>query len=152
MSRLNWVECQLSGDELPVEDDQPTGGSAFDSLQPMEFKLPPPRDMSEGIRMELVTASVARIWTGADELPVDSLQAGGTSASEVWMLLLVRMITRVAHPATEEGPDDSEDNKELVINDFYARQDLLRQKLCDYIMGDFPSRFVLWLFSFEYLI
>jgi symplekin len=87
-------------------------------------------------RRSLISDSVARIWTGADELPVDSLQAGGTSPNEVWMLLVVRMITRVAQP-----PVDEEDNREQVVHDFYLRQDQLRQKLCDYIMADFPSRF-----------
>lgn len=90
--------------------------------------------------MDLITSSVARIWTGADELPVDSSQVSGASASEVWMLLLVRMITRVAQPPVEE--DAEEDGKEQVVHDFYARQDQLRQKLCDYIMADFPSRYV----------
>lgn len=56
------------------------------------------------------------------------------------MLLLVRMITRVAQPPVEE--DAEEDSKERIVLDFYARQDQLRQKLCDYIMADFPSRFV----------
>lgn len=90
--------------------------------------------------MGLITNSVARIWTGADELPADSLQAGGTSPSEVWMLLLVRMITRVVQPPAEE--DVEGDSKEHAVHDFYTRQDQLRQTLCDYIMANFPSRFV----------
>lgn len=122
-----------------MEDERVNAEFEFDGLQAIEFKLPAPRDLLEGDRMELITNSVARIWTGADELPADSLQAGGTSPNEVWMLLLVRMITRVVEPPKEE--DAEEDTKESV-HDFYARQDQLRQTLCDYIMANFPSRFV----------
>ncbi|KAJ3561803.1 hypothetical protein NP233_g9973 [Leucocoprinus birnbaumii] len=132
------LNAQLSGGEIVPEEEQPAAELRFDGLQAIEFKLPPPKDLVEDERISLVTSSVARIWTGADELPVDSLQAGGTSPSEVWMLLLVRMITRVAQPPVEE--DAAEDSKELVVQDFYLRQDRLRQTLCDYIMADFPSR------------
>jgi len=89
-------------------------------------------------RISLITDSVARIWAEAEELPVDSLQAGGTSPNEVWMLLLVRMITRVARPPADESVE--ENNQELTVHNFYVRQDQLRQKLCDYIMADFSSR------------
>lgn len=122
-----------------MEDERVNAEYEFDGLQAIEFKLPAPRDLLEDDRMELITSSVARIWTGADELPADSLQAGGTSPNEVWMLLLIRMITRVVQPPKEE--DAEEDMKEN-IHDFYARQDQLRQMLCDYIMANFPSRFV----------
>jgi symplekin len=121
-----------------VEEEPPTAEFGFTGLQAIEFKLPPPKDLTEGDRMELITCSIARIWTGADELPVDSLQAGGTSPNEVWMLLLVRMITRVAQPPVDQ--DTGEDTKDKIVHDFYMRQDQLRQKLCDYIMSDFPSR------------
>ncbi|KXN86580.1 Symplekin [Leucoagaricus sp. SymC.cos] len=134
------LNAQLGGDEPAVEEEQPTAELVFDGLQAIEFKLPPPRDLVEEDRIGLITSSVARIWTGADELPVDSLQAGGTSPNEVWMLLLVRMITRVAQPPADENLEEEEDSKEQVVHDFYVRQDQLRQKLCDYIMADFPSR------------
>ncbi|XP_006461965.1 hypothetical protein AGABI2DRAFT_206048, partial [Agaricus bisporus var. bisporus H97] len=131
------LNAQLSGNEPAVEDERLTAEYEFNGLQAIEFKLPAPRDLPEDDRMELVTNSAARIWTGADELPADSLQAGGTSPNEVWMLLLVRMITRVAEPPKEETAE--EDMKEH-IQGFYVRQDQLRQTLCDYIMANFPSR------------
>lgn len=59
------------------------------------------------------------------------------------MLLLVRMITRVAEPPKEFGGAAMEDNAEsedALEMDYYVRQDQLRQKLCDYIMADFPAR------------
>lgn len=132
------LNAQLSGGEPTAEDEQPTAEFAFDGLQAIEFKLPSPRDLPEDNRISLITGSLARVWTGADELPVESLQAGGTSPNEVWMLLLVRLITRVAQPPVDESAE--EDSKDLAVQDFYVRQDKLRQKLCDYIMDDFPSR------------
>ena len=118
------------------------------NLALVEFKLPPPKEPSEEDRTSLIAGSLTRIWDGAEELrslgeslSPESIQAGGNSASEMWMLLLVRMITRVAEPPSDmSGDETTEDNKEVVENDFYARQDQLRQTLCDYIMADFPSR------------
>jgi symplekin len=78
----------------------------------------------------------------------ESPQAGGNGATEMWMLLLVRMVTRVANPSLDEmneGADGGERNKGDDANlrlGFYSRQDRLRQTLCDYIMSDFPARYV----------
>lgn len=62
------------------------------------------------------------------------------------MLLLVRMVTRVAEPPSEDIDDamgdDVKGEGQVAVHDFYARQDQLRQTLCDYIMSDFPSRCV----------
>lgn len=62
----------------------------------------------------------------------------------MWMLLLVRMVTRVAEPPPMAEGDDAMDtgDVEVAVHDFYARQDQLRQTLCDYIMSDFPARYV----------
>lgn len=77
-----------------------------------------------------------------DVLFPESNQAGGNSPSEMWMLLLVRMITRVAEPPSDVDGDTTmgDTSSSLVENDFYVQQDQLRQTLCDYIMADFPSR------------
>ena len=92
--------------------------------------------------------SVGRIWDGAEELKADSVvpsQWPGASPTDMWMLLIVRMITRVAHldgdPPLEDGGDETSQDKQAL--DFYSRQDNIRQTLCDYIMVDFPSRYVL---------
>ncbi|KAG5647460.1 hypothetical protein DXG03_009391 [Asterophora parasitica] len=117
--------------------------AAATNLQLIDFKLPPPRELTEVERMQQLDVSVKRIWDGAEELkvsgdalPVESTLAGGHSATEVWMLLLVRMITRVAEPPKEEDAIDGEGPQ----HDFYVRQAELRRTLCDYIMADFPSR------------
>ncbi|KAF8892079.1 Symplekin tight junction protein C terminal-domain-containing protein [Infundibulicybe gibba] len=143
--RLNQ---ELSGDVPTAEGDVISLG--VDSLQLIDFKLPPPKELADEEQIDLVTSSISRIWEGAEELklsgeiiPAESSQAGGNSAMEIWMLLLVRMITRVAEPLTTDGDDvmnglPQEDGQE--VQKFYARQDQLRQKLCDWIMSDFPAR------------
>ncbi|KAG5652625.1 hypothetical protein H0H81_004354 [Sphagnurus paluster] len=153
------LQMDIDQDELEYEPDRlneelsgdiPLEPSSIDDLteniQLLEFKLPPPRDLPEADRMQQLSKTIQRIWDGAEELkvsgealPVESTQAGGNSATEIWMLLLVRMITRVAEPPPSE--DDAMDGEDPQ-HDFYVRQDQLRQTLCDYIMSDFPSRYV----------
>jgi symplekin len=113
------------------------------NMQLLDFKLPPPKELSDEERVSLVRSSVARIWDGSEDLrssgealPPDSTQAGGHSPAEMWMLLLVRMVTRVVDPP----PTTPEESDSLIVNDFYDRQDRLRQTLCDYIMSDSPAR------------
>ncbi|KAF9462864.1 Symplekin tight junction protein C terminal-domain-containing protein [Collybia nuda] len=141
---------ELSGDD-PVLLSIVDVGSAATNLQLIDFKLPPPKDLDEDERGQLIRNSVQRIWEGAEEIKnngesisVDSTQAGGHSATEMWMLLLVRMVTRVAEPrpmvVEESDSMDVESAAEVTVLDFYAHQDRLRQTLCDYIMSDFPSR------------
>ncbi|KAF8893185.1 hypothetical protein CPB84DRAFT_1848663 [Gymnopilus junonius] len=139
----------LSG--TPVPEDQTMGLGPLPEmtdLQLMDFKLPPLKEWSEEGRSSVVSSSVTRIWEDATELhamgesiPPDSSQAGGHSASEMWMLLLIRMITRVAEPPPEMEADETSDmNKALVQQNYYLRQDKLRHTLCEYVMADFPSR------------
>jgi len=127
--------------------------SAATNLQLINFKLPPPKELIDDDRAHLIGSAVSRIWNGADELktsgeiPAESSLAGGNSPTEMWVLLLVRMVTRVAEPLPpdDEGMDEDGTAKEGdgdVVHDFYARQDQLRQTLCDYIMSDFPARCV----------
>ncbi|KAJ7733250.1 Symplekin tight junction protein C terminal-domain-containing protein [Mycena maculata] len=137
---------ELSGDDGSGSGD--LGSVDVDSvlannMQLLDFKLPPPRDLSEEERSSLVRSSVSRIWDGSEDLksngealPADSTQAGGHSPAEMWMLLIVRMVTRVVDPPAA-GPDGGDD---VAMDDFYDRQDRLRQALCDYIMSDFPAR------------
>lgn len=147
-SKLNE---ELSGGTSLEESDALITDITSDALnlQLVDFKLPPPKELPEDDRINLIASAITRIWDGAEELktmgeaiPADSSQAGGNSAAEMWMLLLVRMITRVAEPPPTPGGDDAMDGSgnEMVVHDFYARQDQLRQTLCDYIMTDFPSR------------
>lgn len=110
------------------------------TMQLLDFKLPPPKELSDEERVSLVLSSVSRICESSDDLksngevlPPESAQTGGHSPTELWMLLLVRMVTRVV----DVPPIYPE---EALVNDFHDRQDRLRRKLCDYIMTDFPAR------------
>ncbi|KAF8631924.1 hypothetical protein AX15_002177 [Amanita polypyramis BW_CC] len=151
------LQMDIDQDELEFEPDKlnaELGVSVDDrieldmdtivnNLQAVDFRLPPPKDLSEEGRLSLLNASVKRIWEGALELrsgemiPADSTQAGGSSAVELWMLLIVRLITRVTMPPLELEGREEEGNQ---VAEYYTRQDQLRQTLCSYIMSDFPSR------------
>ncbi|KAJ7281804.1 Symplekin tight junction protein C terminal-domain-containing protein [Mycena rebaudengoi] len=129
----------LGGELGPVDVDSVLAKN----MQLLDFQLPPPKDLSEEERSSLVRNSVLRIWDGSEDfksngeaLPADSIQAGGNSPTELWMLLIVRLVTRVAEPPV--SLDDGGDG--VVVSDFYEGQDRLRQTLCEYIMSDFPAR------------
>ena len=109
------------------------------------LKLPAPRPLLENERMSHVNALVKRIWEDAGDLRASNdvtIIQTGHAAVEMWMLLLVRMITRVAYPdyMEEDNARGDSDQKDQLMNDFYAREDQKRQTLCDYIMADFPGR------------
>ena len=111
-----------------------------EDLVPAEFRLPPPREFSEEERNAVVKSALGRISEGAKDLaPMDiDVAAEGT---DMWMLLIVRLVTRVTDPAPLPGgtPEKVDDGMD-VVSEFYAHQDRLRQTLCDYIMADFPGR------------
>jgi symplekin len=96
----------------------------------------------------LLKNAVFRIWEEAqDTTSVELVASDSASAMEMWMLLIVRMVTRVAIPPVDEEDIDRDAMKEqteddALESDFYSRQDKLRQTLCDYIMMDFPARCV----------
>ncbi|KAG2113111.1 Symplekin tight junction protein C terminal-domain-containing protein [Suillus discolor] len=139
--RLNM---ELSGDETVAEEETiPADLPEALTIDLTDSTLLGPKELTDVERNALMRGSVGRIWDGAEELKVDSAVASqwpGTSPTDMWMLLIVRMVTRVAHldgdpsSASEDGGDG-----ETKV-DFYSRQDNLRQTLCDYIMADFPSR------------
>jgi symplekin len=132
------------------EDDDALAVAELDAKQliPPDFQLPPPSVLSEAERASSVKSAATRIWQSSGDLAIGP-QNGGR---DMWMLLLVRMITRVVDPednrgkAKAEGEGESEGNKssdaemdeEMV--ELYERQDRLRKVLCDYIMADFSGR------------
>ncbi|KAF7309707.1 LIM-domain-containing protein [Mycena indigotica] len=128
-------------DDPDVGDGNADAGAVLaENMQLVGFNLPPPKPLTEEERSALLVSSVMRIREeselAGESLPPDSTQAAGHSPTEMWMLLIVRMITRVVDPetpsvnATDEG----------AVSELYDEQDKLRQKLCDYIMADFPAR------------
>lgn len=149
---LNLIAVKLSGRVPPLEasiepdvtPEQPINLSLSD------FKLPSPKDLvTIDSRIDLITKSIKRIYNTAVEMrptatePSPDTTIGGPL--DMWMLLTVRMITRVAEPPAElKSPSDGEDTpmdeekKDVAL--FYERQDRLRKTLCDYIISDFPGR------------
>ncbi|KAH8111033.1 Symplekin tight junction protein C terminal-domain-containing protein [Phellopilus nigrolimitatus] len=130
--------------------DLPEGVELIDvdeALRFADFKLPPPREVSESERRALVRSSMSRIWdTSSDLTPTG--EAMSTShqlvqsapSQDLWMLLLVRMITRLT-PPTEDGDVQNEEDKTNSMEvDTISRQERIRQTLFDYIMTDFPAR------------
>ena len=130
-------------DNLALDDGGTVGrgGAIGGGLQMIDFKLPPPKEFSEEDRDLLIRESVTRIQTCGDEF------AEGASGADLWMLLMVRLVTRLVEPpldevaveAEKEKMDESE-GKVLVDVNFYGRQDRMRQTLCTYVMDDFHSR------------
>lgn len=115
-----------------------------------DFKLPPPKDLANtDTRIDLITKSITRIYDAAVEMRPNTASDPGPDVTiggpmDMWMLLTVRMITRVAEPPELDDPSSSEDtpmdNEKKDVTLFYERQDRLRRTLCEYIMSDFPGR------------
>ena len=121
------------GDEGAIGGAGGIGGG----LQMIDFKLPPPREFSEEDRDLLIRESVTRVWTCGSEF------AEGASSADLWMLLVVRLVTRLVEPPQDEAERermDESEGKALVDVNFYGRQDRMRQTLCTYVMEDFHSR------------
>ena len=68
----------------------------------------------------------------------------GALSQDLWMLLLVRMVTRVDPEEEEEAKGEesnAEDEKSGSMDvDKVPRRERIRQILFDYILVDFPSR------------
>ena len=132
------------------EDDDTLAKAGLDTneLLPIEFQVPPPSVLDEEERAATVKSAATRIWQSSGDLAVGP-QTGGR---DVWMLVLVRMITRVVDPVDSKGKAkadgttskalssdaDAEMDDEMV--ELYERQDRLRRVLCEYIMADFSGR------------
>jgi len=130
-------------DNLAPGDGGTVGGAGGvgGGLQMIDFKLPPPKEFSDEDRDLLIRESVTRIWTCGNEF------AEGASSADLWMLLMVRLVTRLVEPPLDEAAVEAEkekmderEGKPLVDVNFYGRQDRMRQSLCTYVMEDFHSR------------
>ncbi|KAL5492454.1 hypothetical protein ACEPAI_3901 [Sanghuangporus weigelae] len=121
-----------------------------EALRFAEFRLPPPREISEPEQRALVRQSMSRIWETSREFMTSSEAAAsshqpshGALTQDLWMLLLVRMITRV-NPEDEEskteGDNAENERRESMEVDKAPRRERIRQVLFDYILTDFPSR------------
>ncbi|KAI5124287.1 hypothetical protein M0805_005134 [Coniferiporia weirii] len=137
--------------------DLPEGVELIDvdeALRFADFKMPSAREFSEAERGVVVRSSMSRIWnasneliTSADSIPSVHQPERSASSQDLWMLLLVRMITRVVpsemdgDKVDENGAEGSHDDiKDSMEVDTLSRQERIRQTLFDYVMTDFPAR------------
>ncbi|KAI0372816.1 hypothetical protein BV20DRAFT_1034476 [Pilatotrama ljubarskyi] len=148
------LNLEMSGDAEPVDEAEAALDHEMDAAElPLsDFKLPAPRELDDDERDELVRKAIARIREGAKELasqesPLDAGDGSRTSPADMWMLLLVRMVTRVSDPASESGEgeggqEEQKGDEGAVVrrSEIYDRQDRLRHALCEYIMADFSGR------------
>jgi symplekin len=130
------------------EDDDTLVTTKLDAneLLPLEFEVPPPSVLGEAERAVTVKSAATRIWQSSGDLAVGP-QTGGR---DVWMLFLVRMVTRVVDPVDGKGKakadgaantgSDADEEMDEKMDELYERQDRLRRVLCDYIMADFSGR------------
>ncbi|KAG8760401.1 hypothetical protein FRC11_000462 [Ceratobasidium sp. 423] len=109
-------------------------------LDPPAFSLPAPRDLSDAARNGLVKSSVGRIWDAGDEALGREVKAGnetvGLPPEEMWMLLVVRMISRGAGA----GRIKDEGGERALVHNLAFREDGMRQMLLDYLLADFSGR------------
>lgn len=127
---------------LPEQNEDPP-------LTLINFQLPPPRPLSEADRHTAILSAITRIRAAGEEFGLSAEPSGskpfiGLPPQEMWILLLVRMVTR-ATPIQEqnetEGLDDTSKREKEAEQKMKEDQEM-RETLCDYILDDFPSRFV----------
>ncbi|ETW78990.1 hypothetical protein HETIRDRAFT_460016 [Heterobasidion irregulare TC 32-1] len=125
---LEYEPDKLNLELAPMQEDEEL--AAVTTLDAKDIiltniKIPPPLTLAEPEREALVK------------------RGGG---QELWMLLIIRMVTRVVDPdpdvqmQDDTAEEDSEEVKDAKMVTLYERQDKLRRTLCDYIMTDFSGR------------
>jgi symplekin len=117
----------------------------------LDLKVPPPEALEPAEKDALVQGSLARIREHA----ADADESGG--GIDLWMLLIVRMVTRGAEPGKGKGKGKAkedagvegvkkeeveEEEEETAVVARYAEQDRLRTILYNYIVADFAGRCV----------
>ncbi|KIM53908.1 hypothetical protein SCLCIDRAFT_1222437 [Scleroderma citrinum Foug A] len=138
------LNLELSGEDMDANEDAMLQDLPEDllSLDLSEFRLPSPKDLSEDDRVALMRGATTRICDGAKELEYSTAASSSHTAGDMWMLLIVRMVTRVAMPPGSETPNEEAESSdaESRLTAFYSCQDALRQTLCEYILANFPAR------------
>lgn len=148
------IDAELSGDRGAMRNATLSRAAEVPELKSsfmaIDFKVPPPELPDEEERQELIRQSTARIMDGAslggNVTQIDASGGYQPSAGDMWMLMMIRMITRVARPLADAESDAKLDEEAGVegeegrIQKFYELQDQQRRFLCDYIMEDFSNR------------
>ncbi|KAG8748374.1 hypothetical protein FRC10_005921 [Ceratobasidium sp. 414] len=160
---LDPLKMDIDDDDLEYEPDKLNVEPAADQeedeqietapLDPGTFALPPPKDLSDAARNGLVRSSVTRIWdAGEGQTQGEVGRARGKGGEtglppeEMWMLVVVRMISRGAGGQTSGG--EGEDVGRALVQQGVFREDTMRQMLLEYVLDDFSSRMrlaIVWL-------
>ena len=91
---------------------------------------------------------MSRIWNtngllGNSTVAFLNQQVGqGASSEDLWMLLLVRMITRASPGEGAAGVDDEGEKLESMQVGAVSVKERIRQIVFDYVLTDFPGRLV----------
>ena len=102
LSRQTYISSACPPQLEPMQDDDETLASVelhTGELVPLEFKVPTPAILEEAERAATIKSAATRIWQSSGDLAVGP-QSGG---QDMWMLLLVRMVTRVVDPEDGKG-------------------------------------------------
>ncbi|CAE6412938.1 unnamed protein product [Rhizoctonia solani] len=151
---LDPLKMDIDDDDLEYEPDklnvaaqaqveaEEAEQAAIAPLDPSAFSLPTPGDLSDATRSGLVKSSVSRIWDAGEEVLGREIRPGGNETvglppEEMWMLLVVRMISRGA--GAGQVKEEGGDHRALVHNAAF-REDGMRQMLLDYLLADFGGR------------
>ena len=117
-------------------------------LQLANFRLPPPREFLTSEKESIMKSSMSRIWNtngllGNSTVAFLNQQVGqGASSEDLWMLLLVRMITRASPGEGAAGVDDEGEKLESTQVGAVSVKERIRQIVFDYVLTDFPGRLV----------
>ncbi|KAF8605954.1 hypothetical protein BDV93DRAFT_490054 [Ceratobasidium sp. AG-I] len=141
-------DLEYEPDKLNLDLDVQSDAAAEEEaeampLDPTTFALPPPKELSDSARNGLVRSSVTRIWDVGEEamgrevgrVKARSEVGVGLPPEEMWMLLVVRMITRGAG-----GRRDVEMDGRALVQQMGFREDAMRQMVFDYVLDDFSGR------------
>ncbi|KAI0057230.1 hypothetical protein BV25DRAFT_1831381 [Artomyces pyxidatus] len=150
---IEYEPDKLNLELEPMQEDEAVATLDVKDLLSMDFRIPPPRSLAEPERYALVKNTISRISDGSSDLSMGSSVGAGAGPQDMWMLLVVRMVTRIAGPedvsggkgkgrdtAMNEGKDEAEAEEDDYTTILYERQDRLRRTLCEYIMADFSGR------------
>jgi hypothetical protein len=128
---------------MPEDEDAAAASPDVKTLMSLDLKVPPPERLEPEERDALVETSILRIREAAG----DVVTGDGQSGIELWMLLIVRMVTRGATSGSIYGKgkgkakaEDAEGGDEEMSVVLDEQQDRLRTALFKYIMTDFTRR------------
>ncbi|KAH7335182.1 Symplekin tight junction protein C terminal-domain-containing protein [Rhizoctonia solani] len=141
---LDPLKMDIDDDDLEYEPDKlnVVAQAQVEAEEAEQAEMPRSTHLTDATRSGLVKSSVGRIWDAGEEVLGREVKLGGNETvglppEEMWMLLVVRMISRGA--GAGQVKEEGGDQRALVHNSAF-REDGLRQMLLDYLLADFGGR------------